>query len=50
MKTFHYARHEHIDDWLRLGWYPHDSLAGTHHGQWSVLMEWLCSCHMVRPA
>lgn len=49
IRTFHFARLTEIGDWLALGWLPHDALQGTHHGNWSVLVEWICSCNAVRP-
>lgn len=48
-RTFCYAPIARIEDWLALGWLPHVALQGTHHGCWSVLIEWTCSCKMVRP-
>lgn len=48
-QLFHLARIEHAPDWLRLGWIARSWLDGTHHGQWSVPMEWLCKCKMVVP-
>jgi hypothetical protein len=35
--------HEVLDH-LRLGWCPSPALAGTHHGEYSVLMLWQCDC------
>ena len=49
-RTFHYALIAEVNDWLALGWFPHASLAGNHHGNWSVLVEWICPCKMVRPS
>lgn len=46
---FHFVRHESATDWLRVGWVARRSLHGSHHGEWSVLMEWLCSCAPVMP-
>ena len=34
-------------DWLALGWLPLASLAGTHHGDWSVHCVWICDCDPV---
>jgi hypothetical protein len=42
--TFRYIRLPLADAAVRLGWLPHPGLIGTHHGHWSVLMEWLCEC------
>lgn len=49
IRTFQYAPLRNVADWLALGWLPHSALRGTHHGDWSVLVEWLCSCPNVRP-
>lgn len=49
VRTFHYARMECLEDWLRLGWVARAGLAGTHHGEWSMLCEWLCECPLRRP-
>jgi hypothetical protein len=44
-QTFHFVRHESALDWLRCGWIPRPKiLNGTHHGTWSVAMEWICDC------
>ena len=35
------VRHHDVDAYLALGWIAHrDCFAGTHHGAYSVLMEW----------
>lgn len=44
IRTFHMVRLEAAIDWLRCGWLPTPILDGTHHGQWSVAMEWVCAC------
>ena len=36
--------HHEADDSCRLGWEPTQALNGTTHGQWSVLMMWICGC------
>lgn len=36
------------DDSVRLGWVPTPALNGTTHGQWSVLMLWICKCKEMR--
>jgi hypothetical protein len=36
-------------DYLRIGWAPTNKLIDTHHGLWSVLMEWQCKCPMRVP-
>lgn len=43
-RTLAFVRHADIEDRLRLGWVHVPGLEGTHHGQWSVTMEWLCQC------
>ena len=48
-RVFRYAPHHAADDFLRLGWVPSDALAGTIHGEWSVLMFWLCACPAPMP-
>ena len=48
-KIFHFVRNQEVEDWLRVGWIKHDSLADTHHGQWSTLMEWTGSDEPVKP-
>lgn len=37
-----WAPHEKVLDYLKLGWLPLPTLEGTHHGEWSVHMVWLC--------
>lgn len=50
VKTFKYVKHHQVLDYARLGWLPHfEALADTPHGQYSVFMEWPCSCPMPRP-
>lgn len=48
-KTFHFVRNHEVPDWQRVGWTKHDSLADTHHGQWSTLMEWTGEGEPVKP-
>jgi Bacterial dnaA protein helix-turn-helix len=49
-QMFRYVTHARADAYLRLGWMPTTSLEGTYHGQWSVLMKWICpSCPIVEP-
>lgn len=43
-KVFRYIRHHKISDYLLLGWMPYDSLNGTPHEQYSILMEFRCVC------
>jgi hypothetical protein len=49
IRTFRYIRHEHVPDWLRAGWIARPALNGTHHGDYSALLEWLCECPMAIP-
>jgi hypothetical protein len=44
IRTFRYVPHHLVDDYQLLGWMMVDDLGGTPHGQWQVLMEWLCDC------
>lgn len=45
--TYAYAPIGLIDEYLRLGWYPHNSFEGCErHGQYAVLVEWLCQCDL----
>lgn len=44
---FRYVRHGDADVYCQLGWMPTDALDGTHHGQYAVLMHWLCECKYV---
>lgn len=39
-KIFRFVRHEQVQFYLDAGWIKHRSLEGTHHGQWSALIEW----------
>lgn len=47
--TYRYVIHERVLDYLRLGWAVAADLGPTH-GQWSVLMIWLCDCRCVEPS
>jgi hypothetical protein len=47
--TYAYAKHSDVEAFLRLGWLPHDSLDGCDHGQYAVLVEWLCDCQVPMP-
>lgn len=42
--TFRYVTHPQVPDYLRCGWLATPALEGTHHGHYSVLCVWLCSC------
>jgi hypothetical protein len=43
-RTFRYCVFSRLDDALRMGWIIADSLQGSHHGDYAVLVEWLCPC------
>jgi hypothetical protein len=43
-----YVRHEHIEDYMRVGWVTVADL-GEIHGRWAVLMGWHCDCPVVLP-
>lgn len=43
---FRYVPHHRVPDFMKLGWLPHDSFEGTNHGNYSTLMEFICSCGM----
>jgi hypothetical protein len=47
--AFCYARHGELADFLALGWSPTASLGGTYHGDFGVLVVWLCDCPPVLP-
>lgn len=49
IRLFRYVAHERVPDFLRCGWIARDSLLGTHHGDYSVLCEWLCKCPVPIP-
>jgi hypothetical protein len=49
-RLFCYARHGELTDFLMLGWSPTASLGGCHHGDFSVLVVWLCACPAPLPA
>jgi len=39
-RIFRYVRHGQIQSFIAAGWVAHRSLEGTHHGDWSALLEW----------
>lgn len=49
ISIFRFVRHEQAADYLKSGWVARPALNGTHHGEWSVLMEWLCDCELKQP-
>lgn len=38
MNEFMYVRHEDVERFIADGWTMVDDLAGTHHGEYAVLM------------
>lgn len=44
---FRYVPIELALNYCRLGWLPTRALQDTNHGNYSVLMCWLCECHLV---
>ena len=49
-RIFRYVAHHQVLDYARLGWTIADTLAGSPHGEYSILMVWLCDCRCVEPA
>lgn len=39
-QIFRFVRHHDAPAYIELGWINHRSLEGTHHGQYSTLLEW----------
>lgn len=39
-KIFHYVQNGFVHVWEKLGWVKQPALDGTHHGEFSALMEW----------
>lgn len=39
-QIFRFVRHADTQSYLDLGWIAHDGLKGTHHGQYSTIIEW----------
>lgn len=48
-KIFHFVRNHEVPDWQRVGWTARPALTGTHHGEWSTLMEWTGDGEPVKP-
>ena len=48
-RIFRYAPTELALDYCLLGWVPSRALMGTHHGEYSVLVEWKCGCPAREP-
>lgn len=49
-RLFRYIRRRRVPAFIASGWIAHPALNGTHHGDWSVLMEWLCDCAPAEPS
>jgi hypothetical protein len=47
--TYRYVLHDRVPDYLRCGWMALPSLEGTHHGHYSTLCVWLCTCAVSSP-
>ena len=41
--------HHEANDCILLGWVPTPVLDGTIHGQYCIMMMWLCECPMRVP-
>jgi hypothetical protein len=48
-RLLHYVRHHAKLDWLRCGWIIVKPNCQMYMDEFSVTMEWLCDCKMVRP-
>jgi hypothetical protein len=48
-RIFRYATHERVLDYLLLGWHIACADLGPPHGQYAVLLEWLCACPRAEP-
>lgn len=48
-KIFRFVRHPQVQAFADLGWIGHRSLEGTHHGEWSRLMEWPLETPPIEP-
>ena len=48
-RILHYAHHDKLLDWVRLGWIIAKSNCETTHDYYNVSVEWLCQCPIVRP-
>ena len=40
---------DRVIEFVRLGWLPLPTLAGTHHGEFKVHVVWLCCCGAKEP-
>ena len=48
-RIFRYAPIDLALDYCRLGWVSSPALEGTYHGEFAVLMEWVCGCPACEP-
>lgn len=44
IRLFRYIKLSEADAAVRAGYLPSSDLVGVHHGEYAVLMEWLCQC------
>lgn len=50
VETMHrWVIHEHVPDYVLLGWMALPTLEGTGHGIYSAHCIWLCACRPVEP-
>lgn len=49
MTLHRWVTHEHVPDYLLIGWLALPTLEGTGHGFYSVHCVWLCGCKCVEP-
>ena len=47
MTILRYVRHADVLDYARLGWHLADTFGDICHGEYGVLMIWLCACPCV---
>jgi hypothetical protein len=47
-KTFHFAAHDRVLDYLMCGWHI-INVDLAHHSEYGVLLEWLCDCPVTSP-
>ncbi len=47
-KWFRFVPHHRVRDYLELGWNVATVDLG-HHGEYSVLLQWLCACPLIEP-
>ena len=49
IRTFHYAPHWQLLDWVRLGWIVAKPNCQMYMDEYAVTVEFLCDCKMVKP-